>query len=193
MDKVCCLKECDRRLYAKGFCEMHYQRLKKHGSPIDNDRSHAPPEVRFWRKVEKFGPEGCWIYRGSHTKNGYGRFQIGGKGSQYVGAHRYSYELATGERPEVVMHTCDNPFCVNPAHLRAGTYAENTADMYAKGRAKPGRALGNRNYNTKLTPEDVRAIRQRQGESANSVGRDFGVDHKAILAIWRGITWTHIT
>ena len=193
MDKFCCLKDCDRKLYAKGFCEMHYQRLQKHGSPVDNSRSHAPPEVRFWRRVEKAGPDDCWLWMGSATKNNYGRFQIGGKGSPYVGTHRYSFEMATGEKPEVVMHKCDNPRCVNPAHLRAGTHKENTADMIAKGRHKRKGPIGSSNFNTKLTPADVCAIRLRQGESANSVGRDFGVGHKTILAIWRGITWTHVT
>lgn len=66
-------------------------------------------------------------------------------------------------------------------------------DMAAKGRRGEPKAIGDRNFNTKLTPESVRAIRQRQGETAGSLGRDFGVDHKAILAIWRGITWKHVT
>ena len=97
-----------------------------------------------------------------------------------------------GEIPPVVMHTCDNPPCVNPAHLEGGTHKQNTADMLAKGRNSTIRPLGADNHNTKLTPNDVRAIRLRQGQSAGSVARDYGVNHGSILAIWRGITWKHI-
>jgi hypothetical protein len=188
----CSVENCERKYYAKGWCEMHYQRVSKYGHPEGGPTTHAPPEVRFWRYVSKAGDDDCWLWTGKAEKNGYGRFQIGGKGSPHIGAHRFSLQMATGEQPTVVMHKCDNPTCVNPRHLKAGTHKENTADMIAKGRIKPGRALGANNYNTKLTPDDVRAIRQRKGESAGSVGRDFDVGHKTVLAIWRGITWTHI-
>lgn len=171
---------------------MHYQRVKKYGHPDGGPTTHAPPEIRFWRYVKKAGPDDCWQWTGKTEKNGYGRFQSGGRGSPHIGAHRFSLNLATGQSPPVVMHKCDNPGCVNPAHLMAGTHKENTADMIAKGRRAMPRAIGDKNYNTKLTPDDVRAIRARKGESANAVGRDFGVTHKSILAIWRGITWTHI-
>lgn len=193
MSRCCSVSGCERKYYAKGWCEMHYQRVEKYGTPDGGVRNHAPPEIRFWRYVDKRGPDECWPWTGKTEKNGYGRFQIGGKGSPQLGAHRVSFQLNNGgEMPLVVMHKCDNPPCVNPAHLEAGTHKENTADMIAKGRKRISRALGDNNFNTKLTPDDVRAIRLRQGESANSVGRSFGVDHKAILAIWRGITWTHI-
>ncbi len=171
---------------------MHWMRVRAHGTTDGGPTTHAPPQVRFWRYVEKRGPDECWLWTGKTEKNGYGRFQVGGRGSPHLGAHRYSFELATGETPPVVMHKCDNPTCVNPSHLRAGTHKSNTADMIAKGRMKPGRALGANNFNTKLDADKVRAIRLRQGESAGSVGRDFGVNHGTILAIWRGITWKHI-
>lgn len=189
----CSIEGCAKKYYAKSFCEMHYQRNKKFRSPFGGiGAHHAPPEERFWRHVTKVGRNECWLWHGKKGA-GYGQFQPGGKGSNTVGAHRYSYHLANGgDLPRVVMHECDNPLCVNPAHLKAGDYAANTADMIAKGRRGNPKALGERNFNTKLTPDDVRAIRQRQGESAASVGRAFGIDHKAVLAIWRGITWKHI-
>lgn len=191
MRSICSVESCDGLVNGHGFCDKHYRRWRKHGHP-EGGRTHASPEERFRRLTACGEANECWLWQGKLEKTGYGRFQPGGKGSPLVSAHRFAHLLATGERPPVVMHTCDNRQCVNPAHLRSGTYKENTADMFAKGRAKPARALGNANYNTKLTPDDVRTIRQRQGESAASVGRDFGVGHKTILAIWRGITWKHI-
>lgn len=192
MSKNCTIETCAKPLYAKGMCGMHYQRNRKFGSPDGGiGAHHAPAEERFWRFVDVGEPQECWLWVGKFGGT-YGQFQPGGKGSPHVGAHRFSFEMAYGSSPKVVMHKCDQPRCVNPAHLEAGDYKTNTADMIAKGRRGNPKALGNRNFNTKLNPNDVRAIRQRQGESAGSVGRDFGVDHGTILAIWRGITWTHI-
>jgi hypothetical protein len=85
-----------------------------------------PVAERFWEKVDKTNPSGCWIWRGSRMKNGYGRFGLG-KGVVRF-AHRVAYELVHGEAsipPEMILlHSCpagDRPDCVNPAHLRPGT------------------------------------------------------------------------
>lgn len=192
MRPICAVDGCETTINARGLCYKHYQRWQKYGDPLGGTQNHAPPEVRFWRFVKRGSADECWLWTGK-VGGRYGLFQAGGMGSVSTGAHRFSYQMANGgELPRVVMHKCDTPRCVNPAHLRAGDYKANTADMIAKGRRGSPKALGPRNYNTKLTPDDVRAIRQRQGESAGSVGRDFGVDHGTILAIWRGFTWTHI-
>ena len=147
--------------------------------------------ARFWAKVNKDGPNGCWVWTASTTPFGYGKFGIHGQSPAL--AHRYSYELAYGRIPDgmKVLHGCDNPSCVNPAHLFLGTQADNLADMYAKGRWKPGKpnpqhgddhylrrhperirrgfkhahpenmGRGDTHYNAKLTERDVIAIRHR--------------------------------
>jgi hypothetical protein len=193
MSKSCSIEGCQRVYYARGWCEMHYQRNQKYGTPLGGDRNHASLEERFWRRVNRLQPDGCWIWTGKTERNGYGRIQEGGKGSSQIGAHRLAFRIANGFDPEVVMHTCDNPPCVNPAHLRAGSYAENSADMKAKGRWKGGVTLGLAHPCAKLDPEKVREIRASPEVSHAELARRYGVGATVIRAVRSGKTWKHIT
>ena len=94
----------------------------------------VPLETRFWRKVEK--TDFCWLWKGSKRSQGYGVISVDGKPT---GAHRVAYELLVGPIPKghVVRHyVCDNPCCVNPAHLKTGTRADNVWDRIAKDRSR---------------------------------------------------------
>ena len=75
---------------------------------------------RFWAKVDKNGPNGCWLWTGYTGSNGYGRFHFQ---SRRQSAHRFAYELVKGTIPEPLQidHLCRNPPCVNPDHLEAVT------------------------------------------------------------------------
>lgn len=84
---------------------------------------------RFWSRVDRSGE--CWIWNGSKQSGGYGQISINNK---MIYAHRYSFYLANGFYPKEVLHTCDNPSCVNPQHLRGGTHQDNMKDMANKGR-----------------------------------------------------------
>lgn len=89
-------------------------------------------EERFWRYVDKAGPDECWVWTGAKAGE-YGRVSVKGVG---FGAHRISYEMAKGPIPPgfIILHSCDNPPCVNPSHLRVGTHTDNVHDMLEKGR-----------------------------------------------------------
>lgn len=103
-------------------------------------RAELSPEViaRFHTKYDAKSPADCWLWRGAITSAGYGSVGIVCREHHEVTrpAHRVAYVLAHGDIPSglVVMHSCDNPPCVNPAHLSLGTHADNRRDSIAKGR-----------------------------------------------------------
>jgi hypothetical protein len=133
------------------------------------------------------GPEGCWPWMGALAK-GYGHLYWRGRRCL---AHRLSFEVANGTIPPGahVLHRCDNPRCVNPAHLSAGSHLDNMRDMHAKGR---GRApAGELNARAKLTAEMVIAIRAATGLQ-REIGQMFGVSGETVRKIKLGRSWKHI-
>lgn len=136
---------------------------------------------RFWRSVVK-GP-GCWAWRAGHSSPGYGAIYVRGR---TLGAHRVAYWLTHGEIPSglVVAHTCDNPGCVNPAHLVACRQRDNMQDKRTRERA----AAGDRHGMAKLTAADVRrafALRLA-GWTQARIGRAIGVSQSHVSDLLSG-------
>lgn len=96
------------------------------------------PEMRFWGRVDKNGPNGCWLYTGAKGHYGYG--MVGRRGTHPARAHRFAWELLKGTIPAGLdlLHKCDNPPCCNPDHMWVGTHHENMLDCAAKGRIWKG-------------------------------------------------------
>ena len=117
---------------------------------------------------------------------GYGSF-FNGRAVEH--AHRVAYRLAHGTFPgeKSVCHRCDNPRCVNPAHLFLGTHDDNMADMARKGRS----THGERHSRHKLSVEQVRAIRFDPRERA-VVAAEYGVAAPTISNIVNSKTWTRV-
>lgn len=154
-----------------------------------------PLEVRFWAKVERRGPDECWPWLGGKRRHGYGSIISSAPERKGYMAHRLSYLYAHGELPANldVCHRCDNPACVNPAHLFLGTHADNMADKKAKGRS-PG-LKGSAHHQAKLNEERVTAARRvwaAGGISKAAVGRMFGVSPTTIGRAINGTKWKHV-
>jgi len=136
---------------------------------------------------------GCWNWTGSTDSKGYGKIRVNKK---LYAAHRYSYMVAKGDLGNLqACHICDNKLCVNPDHLFAGTQSANMYDMHLKGRHTILFPLtGARNHKTKLTVEQVLAIRAAvaDGESMYSQAKKYRVRHYAIEGIIRRRTWKDV-
>lgn len=145
------------------YCSSHC----KHPLPID----------RFWARVLKSGDDACWLWQGT-KRCGYGLFSF--SGVQWS-AHRFAYVIGNGPLMAGldVLHRCDNPPCVNPAHLFLGTHVDNMADMVAKRRGKP---------KAKLTASQASEIRASGGRPID-VAREYGISPSTVSNIRAGRVW----
>ena len=147
---------------------------------------------RFWSKVDRRGPDECWPWEATRNQDGYGRFWLG----ELKSAHRVAWEIANGPIPKgrCVLHRCDNPQCVNPAHLWLGTHADNMADRDAKGRQWDRR--GENHPHSKLTELDVICIRHwlKDGRwTQQKIADAFGIGRMTISNINTGRVWSHVS
>lgn len=154
-----------------------------------------PLAERFWEKVDVRGPDECWLWLAGKGSGGYGAISDRDSGRSRV-ASVVSWELANpGKRiPHgyQICHSCDNPPCVNPAHLWPGTPGDNSRDCAAKGRQhvqkNPGMLAGERHYMAKFSFECVQQIRKaiRAGGASKEIMAQFDISRAHFYKIKRG-------
>lgn len=153
-----------------------------------------PTKERLLEKTTVCKKTGCWNWEGLKDKNGYGRLGIGKK---VFRCHRLSYEVFCGPIPPdmFVMHSCDNPSCINPDHLSVGSPDDNVQDMLRKGRYIPGGKPhhGQKNGNSKLTEKQaVEIIKLSREKSCARISRIYNVSKTCIERIVSGQSWKHL-
>lgn len=155
-------------------------------------------------KIIKNQTTGCWEWQRARNKKGYGVCCI--KGRMFK-AHRLSYVIHVGAIPKgsCLLHSCDNPPCCNPMHLRIGSRAENNRDIIDRGRHVRGGTKtpkaqckyerGERHHNARITTEIVQQIRSRYangGCSYSSLAREFGLRSQHVGKIIRKELWVNV-
>lgn len=141
----------------------------------------------FWVKAQA-AENGCWLWGGELSHNGYGRLVIDGKHYQ---AHRLAYAITTGEPGDLkVCHKCDTPACIRPSHLFLGTTLDNSRDMVSKNR----QAKGDRVPSRRLTSVQVAEIRKsytgKRGEKL-AFAKRFKVHPSSITRVIDGTIRRH--
>jgi len=183
--KPCLYDGCTGWAWAQGYCDNHYQKLKRAGV-IESKRIVNDPVARFHASYKVNEETGCWEWTAWIHPKKYGVFVMGGA-SKKVRAHRFSYELHKGPITDglFVCHSCDNRRCVNPDHLFLGDDGENMRDMVAKGRH--GAQTGTlRPKITRKMAFNIRIMYARGEHSIVGLAAIYGVDHSTITRIVKG-------
>jgi hypothetical protein len=143
-------------------------------------------EAKFWDAVTipRDVITGCWFWQKGVAADGYGRVTRAGR---KVGAHRAAWEIFHGRPPDGwVLHSCDNPRCVNPAHLSVGSHRDNMRDMRDRGRGRSGSA--------KITEGQAREIKRNAGAVAVAeMAATLGVSTQLVRRVINGTSWRGVT
>lgn len=149
-----------------------------------------PLKDRLLDKIEYEPNTGCWLWFGGCNERGYGIMGYGSRGNGVAKAHRVSWEVHNNEHPGdmKVLHKCDTPACVNPAHLFLGTLKDNSQDCVRKGRNFVPDNSGENAKWAKLTREQARDIKTRRMTAKNFAAL-YGVSVSTVTMIWAGKNW----
>jgi hypothetical protein len=208
----CAVIDYGTKCHARSFCQKHYRRFAKRGelpeikpqvrncivehyqnwrstgSPIAKQAHNPKGDCYAWimRQMESRSRDECWADWPAKPSSDAGRLYLRRDGLLRPAAHTVM-ELDGRPRPYApnnhALHSCDNPPCINPAHLRWGTSEENIADMVLRDRCGT------------LTHQQVTFIRQNytgmRGEKVR-LARELGVSKTTIGNAINGKTWKNI-
>ena len=190
--RVCSVPGCSTVVRARGLCNKHYVRLRKHGSTeYVTPGTRAGEAKRFLEDAIKSSTDACIEWPFHRNRQGYGRLSLDGR---CEGAHRAVLLRIVGQPApnQEACHSCANPSCINPRHLRWDTRKANMADRRRHGNQSSRK--GGNNGRAILTADDVRVVLRElaAGTTAAELGRRFGVSRDAIYKIKIGKNWSHI-
>lgn len=184
-DGICSIEGCESGgKLRRGWCGRHYTRWYIHGEPtaLLKASNGASLAERLNRRLVR--RDGCLVWTGSTTTGGYGR--VAAPDGTLKLAHRAAWELANGPIPDGmdILHRCDNPPCADPEHLFLGDDSDNQQDARHKGRRG----------SDKLTPDDVRAIREQYaaGVQGKVLAPLYGVSRATISLVVNRKAWRDV-
>lgn len=187
--KACTIEGCQKGQEAHGYCYNHARCFRLYGDPLKTlIVTGATVAERLRHYSERDGE--CVVWTGLKDRKGYGRIGVDGA---MLAAHRVAYAEANGDIPGglLVRHKCDNPPCINTAHLELGTHADNARDMVERGRS----TAGERNPGSKLTDAQAADLYRRgmAGEDRHALAAQFGINVSTVYRILAGDGWTSAT
>lgn len=189
MTTGCTIKNCGRPHYARGLCNMHWQRLKRGDNRVSNSVLRTPKGApRAWiREHVSYTGDKCMVWPFARRQNGYPKM------AGYSPA-RLMCELANGEPPSPkhqAAHACGNGHggCLTPGHLRWATSIENHEDMEGHGTVLRGEGV----RQAKLSTSDVLQIREMaKSRTHGEIADQFGISRPTITRVINRDTWAHI-
>lgn len=191
---ICAIDGCGRKYAGKGLCTLHWQR-QRDGVPLDKPIREVFETDDLGERLRRYAPpsapDDCWVWTRALNK-GYGMISIGN--GKLRGAHIVAWELTNDRKLPpglVIRHGCDNPPCVNPAHLELGSHGDNVNDRVERGPSFKGEG----NAHVKLTDDQVCNIRSmyRGGAwSQRRLAHKFGVTQGLVSMIVNRKLWSHL-
>lgn len=195
--QACSVKECPYHgQVVRGFCPKHYTRWSRHRSPLVTHRDRGNGDTmqdRFWSRIDKTpgqGPNGdCWQWRAAAGKEIYAQVKIA---KQRRVVHHVAWFLKFGQWPTLwILHSCDNPPCCNPQHLREGTAKDNANDRSIRNRGVKGES----HPNAKYKETDIRHAYNllKTGLRTSVVAQITGIHRVTISSLRHGRAWKEVS
>jgi hypothetical protein len=191
MTRLCVVEGCGKPVKGVGYCANHYYRFHKYGDPMGGGTSPGDPMKFIQEVVLHHTGDDCLTWPYAKRRDGFGTVKVGKK---LLTVSRYVCELVHGEPPTIehqAAHSCGkgHEACISPVHLRWATRVENESDKLKHGT----RYRGERHWQAKLTPDQVKWVRSQRGLKTNKEMADrFGVAPSAISVILSGKSWTSV-
>lgn len=190
---ICSIPDCGKPIKNyRGWCQGHYLRWHRHGDPLAGGTPQGAAQKFFNEVALTYEGDECLTWPFYRAPNGYGKMKRD-RGSQIVS--RVLCEEVNGPPPtpaHEAIHSCGKGHegCVSKQHLSWGTPTDNRADMVRHGT----RIRGEKCHWTKLTEQDVRAIRSLRGTASQlKIAARFGVSETAVRSIFSGRSWRWLT
>lgn len=185
----CSIPDCNKPVHGRGWCKMHHRRWLTHGDPTIVHKTTNGTLLRWLREqiATRDRSEGCWEWPFAISKrDGYGRVYFDGSSRN---AHHVALLLTTPQPigSDHALHSCDNPACVNPSHLRWGTPQDNMTDKVSRNR----QLRGEQHRMARLTEENVRAIRT-DSRPLRIIAAEYGVTESHVCRIRNRVQWRHL-